>query len=42
VVGPFPSFFTTLMSLVVPVVVIIYYLVWKYIVSFLNRILGIA
>jgi len=42
VVGPFPSFFTTLMSLAVPVVLIIYYLVWKYIVSFLNRMLGIA
>jgi hypothetical protein len=42
VVGPFPSFFTTLTSLAVPVVLIIYYLVWKYIVSFLNRMLGIA
>ncbi|MGO9229100.1 MAG: hypothetical protein ACLPXM_00805 [Terriglobales bacterium] len=42
VVGPFPGFFTTVMSLAVPVVLIIYYLVWKYIVSFLNRMLGIA
>ncbi len=42
VVGPFPSFFATVMSLAVPVVLIVYYLVWKYIVSFLNRMLGIA
>jgi hypothetical protein len=42
VVGPFPIFVTALMSLAVPVVLIVYYLVWKYIVSFLNRMLGIA
>lgn len=42
VVGPFPSFVTTVMSLAIPVVLIIYYLVWKYIVGFLNQSLGIA
>jgi hypothetical protein len=42
VVGPFPSFFTTVMSLAIPVVLIVYYLVWKYLVGFLNRLVGIA
>lgn len=42
VIGPFPSYFTALMSPAVPVVLIVYYLVWKYIVSFLNRVLDIA
>ncbi len=42
VIGPFPSFFATLMALAIPAVVIIYYLVWKYMVSFLDRMLGIA
>lgn len=41
-VGPFPSFFVTVMSLAVPVVLIVYYLVWKYLVGFFNRMLGVA
>ncbi len=42
VIGPLPDFAAPFFSVAIPVVVIIYYLVWKYFVSFLNRMLGIA
>jgi hypothetical protein len=39
---PFPSHFVTAFWLVLPGIVIIYYLVWKYLVSFFNAMLGVA
>lgn len=38
----FPSFLITAISLMLPVVLIGYYLVWKYLVGFFNQMLGIA
>ena len=39
---PFPSYFVTVFWLVLPGLVIIYYLVWKYLVGFFNAMLGVA
>jgi len=37
-----PGFATHAFPVLAPVVLIVYYLVWKYVVGFLNRVLGLA
>jgi hypothetical protein len=37
-----PGFATRAFPVLAPVVLIVYYLVWKYVVGFLNRVLGLA
>jgi hypothetical protein len=39
---PHVPFFTTMFPVIAPIALIAYYLVWKYLVGFLNGVLGIA
>jgi hypothetical protein len=39
---PIPAFAVHLFPIAAPIAIIAYYLVWKYVVGFLNRVVGIA